>query len=483
MLGRICLILTLFEKRDLNRLALARLEGRLKKTLDEFGLTIIDFLLNSQESDEFHDSPVRIVHQGEHYRRRRKTPKIIATLFGQFQLRRRLYEAYEAGVAAIHPYAIMLGLVAGVATPMLAEKVGRLAASCTQSAVLYTLSAEYHVKWSVGLLRKVVAELAAALDIHRHEIQVRLLLGLLQKANRSKGRRKIVLAVGRDGIHLPMCEAGKYREGAVGTFTVYDRRGRRLGTAYLAHMPEAFQVTLSKQMTELLQSVLSRWDGPLPRLAYITDAGWHPSDYYKNVLRRMRHPRTGQELSWYRVVDYYHAAERITKLRDVLFGKDAAAGHAWARRMRSVLKSERNGIRRLLHSAAALRKRRELSRSAEETYSEAYQYLSGQRAYLRYWEYRAKGLPIGSGVTEAACKTVFTQRFKQSGMGWKVESGETILKLRVLYLSGVWDAAFRAWLNTGDVPHNGTEPYLKRPTKPPLAPAKRTNHANSGGIA
>ena len=124
LLVRICLILILFGKRDLNKLALARLEGRLKKTLDEFGLTINTFLLNAQEPDDFDDSPVRVVHQGEHYRRRGKTPKIIATLFGQFQLRRQLYEAYEAGVAAIHPYIIMLGLVAGVATPMLAGKVG-----------------------------------------------------------------------------------------------------------------------------------------------------------------------------------------------------------------------------------------------------------------------------------------------------------------------------------------------------------------------
>ena len=29
--------------------------------------------------------------------------------------------------------------------------------------------------------------------------------------------------------------------------------------------------------------------------------------------------------------------------------------------------------------------------------------------------------PIGSGVTEAACKTIFTQRFKRSGMKWKLD--------------------------------------------------------------
>ena len=41
-------------------------------------------------------------------------------------------------------------------------------------------------------------------------------------------------------------------------------------------------------------------------------------------------------------------------------------------------------------------------------------------------------------MTEAACKTVFTQRLKQSGMTWKVEGGQWIVDLRVIHLSGVW---------------------------------------------
>ena len=61
---------------------------------------------------------------------------------------------------------------------------------------------------------------------------------------------------------------------------------------------------------------------------------------------------------------------------------------------------------------------------------------------MRYAEYRRLGLPIGSGVTEAACKTVFTQRLKLSGMRWKKAGAETILKLRVILLSGVWEQVY-----------------------------------------
>jgi hypothetical protein len=48
-------------------------------------------------------------------------------------------------------------------------------------------------------------------------------------------------------------------------------------------------------------------------------------------------------------------------------------------------------------------------------------------------------LPIGSGVTEAACKTVFAERLKRSGMTWGIEGGQVIVDLRVLVLSGVWE--------------------------------------------
>ncbi len=70
--------------------------------------------------------------------------------------------------------------------------------------------------------------------------------------------------------------------------------------------------------------------------------------------------------------------------------------------------------------------------------------------WLDYRGYRRDHLPIGSGVTEAACKTVFTQRMKQSGMTWKVESGQWIVDLRVVHLSGVWSEVYQSYLGSKD---------------------------------
>jgi hypothetical protein len=50
-------------------------------------------------------------------------------------------------------------------------------------------------------------------------------------------------------------------------------------------------------------------------------------------------------------------------------------------------------------------------------------------------EVRAASLPIGSGVVEAACKTLASQRLKRSGMRWRQPGGQAILTLRALIQS------------------------------------------------
>jgi hypothetical protein len=264
--------------------------------------------------------------------------------------------------------------------------------------------------------------------------------------------------VGRDGLMLPIRGQACYREGATATVSVYDRRGQRSGTVYLGRMPEPGQGTLSRQLTALIEAVLRGRAGPSPRLAYITDGGDHQTRYYRRVLRRMSDPNhPGRRLKWHRVIDYYHACEYITKLSEALFA-EARAGASWARKMRRWLKEKPRGIYRVLHSAAALRRRRIIVSAAKrEQYGAAYAYLRKRMRFLDYVGYRRDHLPIGSGVTEAACKTVFTQRLKQSGMTWKVESGQWIVDLRVIHLSGVWGEVYQSYLGSKATLRMGTQ--------------------------
>ena len=76
---------------------------------------------------------------------------------------------------------------------------------------------------------------------------------------------------------------------------------------------------------------------------------------------------------------------------------------------------------------------------------------------MDYREYRRLGLPIGSGITEAACKTVFTQRFKESGMSWGIEGGGVILTLRLATMSQVWESVYRNYLASRPLPRLATK--------------------------
>jgi hypothetical protein len=62
------------------------------------------------------------------------------------------------------------------------------------------------------------------------------------------------------------------------------------------------------------------------------------------------------------------------------------------------------------------------------------------KSRMNYAENVALNYPIGSGVTEAACKTIVKQRLGQSGMQWKDKGAGVILSLRALsHSTGRWE--------------------------------------------
>jgi hypothetical protein len=447
-----------FRRADPSPQACYQFETRLQEQLRELGRIIVEWTFNHLEPHDRRDLPNQMDFQGTWYRRRSKTPnRSVATLFGTITLWRMLYQPIHGVEPSIFPLETRLGLEAGRATPALAERVARAAAISTQGTVLASLRDDHGVRWSVATLRDVIAGVAAGMEAHRQDAQAARLLSWLEQADRSSGSRKPVLAVGRDGLMLPIRDQECYREGATATVSVSDRGGRRLGTVYLGRMPEPGQETLSRQVTALIEAVLRGRAGPLPRLAYITDGGNHQTQYYRRVLQRMSDPRhPGRRLKWQWVIDYYHACEYVYKLSEALFS-DSQRAASWARKMGRWLKTKPRGIYRVLHSAAAIRRRRIVVGAKRKQYRAAYNYLRKRIRFLDYGRYRRDHLPIGSGVTEAACKTVFTQRMKQSGMTWNLESGQWIIDLRVIHLSGAGSEVYQSYLQSKAPAGMGTQ--------------------------
>ncbi|WP_088255147.1 hypothetical protein [Fimbriiglobus ruber] len=410
----------------------------------ELGRQVVPFRYNQVEPAAAVDQPRHARFEHETYTRvHAKTRQNVWTVFGQLVVRRIGDRPSQAGEPMLFPRAHRLGLVHG-ASPALAARACQLlaAAGANQQQILARLRADHGVGWGVKKWRPVSRAVSDEMGVYRHDAQVDQLRTWLAAAGASTGRHKPVVCVGRDGItlRLRMKRGSLYEVASTSTVRVYDRRGTRLGTVYLAYAPEPGRPAMRGALTAVIRDVLTRWEGPVPRWCDVTDTGDNETGYDDRVLRRMTHPRTGAALAWVRVVDYYHASERVWALANMLFGDNARAV-GWAKTMLTWLLLP-GGVNRVLHSAAAFRAARTLTRVQKKEYDRAYAYLRNRMSHIDYATYRRVGVPLGSGGTEAACKTVFIQRLKLRGMRWAKDGAQTILNLRVVFLSGIWDVVY-----------------------------------------
>jgi hypothetical protein len=140
------------------------------------------------------------------------------------------------------------------------------------------------------------------------------------------------------------------------------------------------------------------------------------------------------------IVDFYHAAEHLKQACDAIWGAESVQSKAEFARLRTLLKEDDKGVDKVIDR---LRYRASRTRGRQrERLEKELTYFRNQRSRMRYAQYRRDNLPIGSGIVEAACKTLVTQRLKRAGMRWSMEGGQAILTLRGVIQSERWE---RAW--------------------------------------
>jgi hypothetical protein len=132
-------------------------------------------------------------------------------------------------------------------------------------------------------------------------------------------------------------------------------------------------------------------------------------------------------------LDFYHLGENVHKARREVYGEEDEAGQQWAGQLLHVFKHEgyEAGWKVLLEWRLALAR----GRSAADR---LVNFVSDRREMIRYPEFQTKGWQIGSGPTEATCKTL-TARLKGSGMRWDSDNAEAIMALEALTQSGQWE--------------------------------------------
>ena len=94
---------------------------------------------------------------------------------------------------------------------------------------------------------------------------------------------------------------------------------------------------------------------------------------------------------------------------------------------------------KLCRSIEYFRKKKRLGKTRKIEIRKQLTFFNRNKKRMNYVEFIAKGLPIGSGPVEAACKTIIKHRMCKSGMRWTRSGGQPVLLIRSIVKSRRWD--------------------------------------------
>jgi hypothetical protein len=411
----------------------------------------------------FDEKAPEVEVHGTIYRRKDEFPKEYCGLAGKFEIPRALYVPRDGG-KAICPLELRVGMVEGVWTPLAARVMARAVSASTPREAAALFEDLGGMKPSESSLDRLPKQLSD------HWEENRVLFEDTLRSQEVIPGRAVAVGVSLDGVLVPMkedqpaddgsedgekaasspppaepaqplAEADKkacgpkgYREVGCGTITLYDAEGNRMQTTRYARAPEYKKGTLKSQLVAELQSIFeSRPDLVLIGLSDGAEDHWE----FINSLA----PLLGlSDEEFKRALDIFHGLERVKKALDAYHGEGTSDSKIAFEECRIWLREEADGVERVLR---ALRHRRNNSRGAKrKAINTEINYLAKRKSLMRYKELLDAKLPIGSGIMEAACKTLASERLKRSGMRWGEEGCQAILTLRSLIQSDRWESGW-----------------------------------------
>jgi len=234
------------------------------------------------------------------------------------------------------------------------------------------------------------------------------------------------VSVGLDGTCMLVTEDG-FRETMVGTIAMYDKDGERLHTIYTAAAPEYGKTSFLARLDQEINQVKTKF----PSAHYVGLADGAKSNW------EFLTSRTETQL-----VDFWHAAGYLGRASEVMFqGKgEHAEKKEWLENSCHDLKHKQRSAGRILTEIETFRDEKKLKKDDKEEIEAVVTYLQNNKSKMNYANAIEQSLPIGSGVTEAACKVIVKQRLCGAGMKWGERGAAVVLSLRSLnYTVGRWD--------------------------------------------
>jgi hypothetical protein len=386
--------------------------------------------------------------EGERYRRIMSSGKNYLTTAGEVRVERHLFRRVGGEKErCICPMELGAGIIGGYATPRAARQMSFAAAHLPprEAADLFVeIGGMRPSHTTIDNQPKIIAEVWEANRQAWEEVL---------RQTEEVSPQATVVAISLDGVMAPVRQAdgtkketsaGKqasgplgYREIGCGSVALYDQDGQRLNTVRYGRMPERKKATLRQQLTAECQHIL----GQVPHVKVVKLADGAPDnwDYLSNLDLGLS-PSALADLEQIEIVDFCHAADHLKRGCDAIWPHNPDKSKAKFETLRTTLKEVAGGADKVIRSFRSYLGR--LSGKNKAALQTELTYFLNQRPRMDYAVYLKQGLPIASGVIEATCKTLVTQRMKCSGMRWGIPGGQAILSLRCVIQSNRWQQAW-----------------------------------------
>lgn len=132
-------------------------------------------------------------------------------------------------------------------------------------------------------------------------------------------------------------------------------------------------------------------------------------------------------------LDFYHLQDYAQKTRRVVYGEASEEGQHWLGDLMHTFKHD--GYDTAWDKLTAWHK--PLRGARRVAANRLTQYAAQRQDMIRYPQFRENGWQIGSGPTEAECKTT-THRVKGRGRRWDSTNAQAMMALAALHDSGLW---------------------------------------------
>lgn len=374
-----------------------------------------------------------IVSVGEQtYRLKHRAPKEYQTALGPVIVERHLYvnRKKDGDGQGICPLELQTGIIEGYWTPMAAKNAMWALAHLTPQEVedmLLQFGKMNPSRSSLDRLPKALNQCWEPTTIEYHEELI---------ANEHIPSNAVSFSVSLDGVMIGMkpeklkiedkqSMRTEWREASCGTISFFDAKGERLSTVQYGRMPEHKKTTLKILLRKNTEAILQqRSDLKLIHLADGAQDNWTFFD---------------EEMPLgFQLTDFYHASEYLKGAFDAAYPQNPNKSKGKFEEYKIILRDESTGIKKTLRALRHLRSQYKGNKAIEASVT----YFTNNQHRMLYAKAKSKNYPIGSGIVEAACKTLVGQRLKRAGMSWQHNGGQGILTFRSLSKSSRFDKAW-----------------------------------------